>query len=321
VDFSEDSKRSDPFSVLNKEIAGYDMLHLKLTVATDFRLMDGLGFRWSFANPAALQYRAAVRVLIASMLVVYVSFLAVDRRAFTELWCVPIGVTGVLTANPLALLPSSPAVRMSDHVFMAAYVAVLRMFCLVQIELVRCRSLPPNFELTVAVGCFFVCYAIIDAAASFDRAHLQGDIHTDIDILLPNEELLKWIHWLYGAMLVTWAALAHMRSNGYAQRRLLVFGVFAAMQFVVALFSQVACVRYHILQSTIVPSMLYSAVHVTLGAFAIFVMRTDRRGAYVTVEKCEGIGEADAEEEKQTNALDEWDEEEDGDMENVEIDK
>jgi hypothetical protein len=123
------------------------------------------------------------------MLIVYLSFLVFDEKIFTELFCILLGVTGILACNHLTLfLRSSESARLSEHVFLPAFLALFRM--LLQLGLIRGRSASSNVLLMFVAAVFFCGYATVDARASFDRALLFADAETERMIVLLTEALL-----------------------------------------------------------------------------------------------------------------------------------
>jgi hypothetical protein len=161
--FRGDSDRSEFFPILRQPIAAFDAVSLRVSVTSDFDVIDGLVFRWSFVDPATPMYVTSVRCLMSAfaafVLVLFVVRLRFDAEAFTQVACIALGVAAVV-AGPLALQP---------------YVRVFRLFCLLQLELSVRRALVPGiWAACVALGgaAFQPVYSL--AAAAWVVAGLRG---------------------------------------------------------------------------------------------------------------------------------------------------
>jgi hypothetical protein len=283
VSFAEDARRSSPFSIVRKEVIGFDSLQLKLTMLSHFDQIEGLLFRWSFANPAAAKYFRAVRlllsVLVGYMLLVYVSFLTWDDRDFfTQIFCIALGVFGILAANPVSTLPGASAPHIVDHLLAAVYAAALRLFFLLQLEMIRAGAAAPRTDVAAGLSVPFVLYAVVEAAAAFDRAQLVAG--GAIDVIFQTERALAYFHRVYIAALAVWAVVAYRRKR--ARTRLFVFVAFAAAGIAATVLAQTA-IGADGMQS-VTPALVYTTVHVTTGAFTIFLMHSQGRKKYVEIE-------------------------------------
>jgi hypothetical protein len=220
---------------------------------------------------------------------VYVSCLQFDADSFTQVFCLVLGGLGLLSANPLALVPSVAAPPISDHAFAAA----LRLFCLVQVGLVRARQrAPPRPRFAVACACFAL-YAIAEAAAGFDRAQLIADAQTERVVVLPSEELLVAADAVFAAVAVAWAALALWQTQP-PRLRLLVFVAFIAIGLAATVFTHVICLMRNLFAYTVLPSMIYNIAQMTVGAFVLFLMRPEKSDVYMMI----GHDEFEEEEER-----------------------
>jgi hypothetical protein len=281
VSFAEDTRRSFPFSILRKEVIGFDSLQLKLTMLSNFNQIDGLLFSWSFANPAAAKCFRAVRLLlsllIAYMLIIYVSFLTSDDPDFfTQIFCIVLGVFGVLAANPISALPGSGAPNILDHLLAAVYAAALRLFFILQLDMIRTGAAAPRPDVVAGLGTPFVLYAVVEAAAAFDRAQLVAGVA--IDIVFQTERALAYFHKAYAAALAVWAVLAYRQKR--ARTRLCIFVAFASAGLAAPVLAHAAADE---LQS-ITPALVYTTVHVTTGAFTIFLMHSHGTKTYMDIE-------------------------------------
>jgi hypothetical protein len=285
IEFLGGSKTSSSFTIMHREVHDYDSVRLRLTITTDFESIEAFAFRSSFANPSAFAFSKAARIFLALllgyMLVVYLSFLSFDEEIFTELFCILLGVTGILACNPLTLfLRSGESARLSDHVFLAAFVALFRMFLLLQLELIRGRSASPNVLLVFLAAVFFCGYATVDAGASFDRALLFADAETERMIVLPTEALFIDFDIAYTVVFGLWLFLALIHSRGFAGKRLFVVAALTVVGMMAVVFSHLVCVRTAAFAYTLLPTMVYSTVHMVAAAFALFFLHSDGEPHY-----------------------------------------
>lgn len=201
------------------------------------------------------------------MLTVYISYLSFGSDAFTEVLCLTLGITGTISSNPLAFFVDS---GLSDCVLLSAFVTFFRMFCFLQIELVRGRKSNLNM-LFLAISCtFFGFYGTVDAAAAFDRGQLYMDIEAELHTVLPTEALLINLNWGYAAGSGLWALLAFVQGRKWAQARFWVLIALVAMGLAATWFSRIYCITSHVLGYSVMPGMVYAAVHMVAAAFVLF---------------------------------------------------
>jgi hypothetical protein len=299
LEFVSGSRMSDSFRIMHREVRDYDHAHVRLTIATDFDPIDRLVFKSCFANPSAFHFSRVTKLLLAIllgyMMMVYLSFLSFDGDLFTELFCVLLGLSGVLSCNPLTLfLPSPGSVRLSDHVLLATFVALFRMFCLLQLEVIRARSSAPNVGVVVILAVFFCCYATVDAAASFDRAMLFADAETETSVVLPTETLVINFDWGFTAIFGSWFLLALIHSQGFAGKRLWVVTVLASAGIAAAAFAHGFCLQTGTFAYTLLPSMVHATVHMLGAGFVIFFLHGGEGSRYASIVAEDGGPIADA---------------------------
>jgi hypothetical protein len=207
--------------------------------------------------------------------------LTVDSELFTETFCVILGFAGVLASNPIAVvLPATAHARLADHVLLAAYLGIFRLFGLILLELLRGQQSAPSVCLFATLVAFFGVYAAVDAAATLDRAQLCAGVETDIIVVLPTEALRLIFHMLYIGMAGFWIMATIVQSGDYARARLFVVLVFMFAGFLATGFSQIYCVLTHALDFSLVPCLVNAIVHMTSGAFALFFMRSGKAPGY-----------------------------------------
>jgi hypothetical protein len=275
--FGAGCNRSDPFEVARVVVTGFDTLQLRLTVTANYSSMSGFDFRWIFANPILEKYRHSANlllsILMAYMLIVFALCLRVDSDSFTQVFLLLLGLLGVLSSNPLNLflsLDSTP--RLADAVLMAMFIALYRMFLLVELELLRTRQTAPNTLLLILLGMFFCFYATVDAAALFDRRVQVAQAEAEWPIVLQTETVLIWVHAAYLPISVIYLIVAAIGNDFTSPRRLVFFGGSVLATGLVTGVTQVLFVVNQWFMYSLVPSMLFASVHVTFAAMTLFLM-------------------------------------------------
>ena len=272
--FAEGAKESSEYHVLQEDIKDFDTIQVKVTIKTNVTNVSGFLFSWAFANLSAAKYKRVACLLtsflIGYMLVIFCSFINLETEAFTQIFCIIVGVVGIISSNPFALLLSPvKGARISDSVLMAAFLALYRLFLIAQLEMVRAHSTSPKIILLIILGLYFAFYSTINAAASYDRANFILDSVTISDVILPTEKLLMEIHASYTIICIIWIILAIKQSNGYTTRRMYLFIFFTVLTLVATLVSEVLFPLLNVFMFSILPSTVIASTHVTSAAFAI----------------------------------------------------
>jgi hypothetical protein len=321
--FWRDDRYGTWFPLLHEEILGFDALRVLVTLAADFESVQAIMFELQYTDPTGFSYlkisRIFLSIFIAYMLIVYLSFIRVSKDMTTAIACVVLGLSGIVACNPLSLFISgSRAMRFCDSFVLSAFVALFRLFCLFEIETIRSRSDSSTSWIVWAAVIFFIFYAAVDTNADFEQSEIIARGREKLG-RLPSETLRIGFHIVYGIGLIVWQTAAVVLSGGFAQVRLFVFIFLAEIGSFVTLFLQVICVWMAKLEETIVPEAVFTAVHMVMGGFALFFVRSsdvvaykvlDGKGADVEgdvrldVERASSDGEeegfADGEEDKDT---------------------
>lgn len=275
--WNDNNNKSSVFPVLHKEINDYDSLQCKLTVQTNYKDILGFDFHWQFSNPSAEKYSRAARLLmsflIGYMLVVFAFYLKFDAETYTQIFCIILGIAGVFASNPLSLLlPASAGARISDHILMAVFTGVFRMFMLVSLELLRSHSTAPKTIVSILLGIFFGFYATVDAAASYDRANLVNGLEYEVNVVLSTEKALAVIHCIYIVASIAMLIAALIQNGGANARRNYLFTFCLAMSNLVTIITGIYFVFSGKFMFSVVPTMLNSAVNITCAAFCLFFL-------------------------------------------------
>jgi hypothetical protein len=322
VTFLTGATSSTPFRVFHKEVFDYDSTQSKITLSADFESIEGFSFRWSFVNPLAFRV-AQVSLFVLSfqigyMVVLYVRSMSRNENLFIQLFCLVVGIAGVFVANPIALLlPSVNSLHMSDHAMMAVYIALFRLFNLVELETIRRQKPRPNFLWLMAIAVFFAFYGIVDHAAAYDRAKLLATSEFEVDVVFPAESLRRSFHLAYVGVAAFWMLLAFCRSRKTAGKRLAVFSVFTFVGIGEAILSQFQWAFLEDFAFTVVPQVFHASVNMTEGAFLLFFMRNDRPTEYQQIGSGEENGgilidDFEAEDEDEEEEKGKGEEEEEG---------
>ncbi|OHT13127.1 hypothetical protein TRFO_16892 [Tritrichomonas foetus] len=319
--FQSGQQSSSEFHVTHDDIVNFDTLEVKMSLTSNLTSIAGFAFNWSFANFSSAKYSRAARILmsflIGYMLVIFTSYMNLETEAFTQIFCIIVGVAGVCSSNPIALiLPAAKGARISDHVLMAAFLVAFRMFLLMQLELMRTRSSSPKLILTVIVSLAFAFYGTLNAAATYDRANHIMSSQSVSNLILPTEKILMEVHFVYAIVVFVWCILAYVQSKGYSNRRMWLFIFMNLFNLFTTIIAEVICPLTDYKRYSIFPSMTIAASHVTSAAFCIFFMHQGDDPDYGQIDAgLEASGSLDVEQMSE-NDLD--DENDDGGLEEEE---
>ena len=288
--FTAGSNRSTAFPVIKLTVKGIDTTTIRMTVQTQYANIEGFQFHWDFNNPSAEKYCSSAKLLmsflIGYMLVIFAFYLKFDAESFTQIFLLVLGITGVFASNPLNIfLPTSSGAKISDHILMAVFIAVFRMFLMVQLELLRSHNTAPPTVLTIVLGVFFGFYATVDAAAAYDRQALVIASRTPDAVILPTEKALMFIDCLYIILSTGYLVLAAMMNQGANTRRVGYNGFAVCLTNLVTFITHVYFVLENIEMYSVMPQMLFSSIHVSLAAFSIFLLHCGGGPEYRPVDE------------------------------------
>jgi hypothetical protein len=278
VAFPAGDDRSTSFRLLQKEILEYDAAQVKLTLGTDLASLDGCHFQWSTADPSALSYARVARTVMSLVhgyvLILCLALLTPDRIALTELFCLVLGIAGLLTCNPASLvLPTTiQTAPFSNDALMATYIGLLRMFCLLQLEAIRSKQRSVNWRLTGCCAVFFVFYGFFDASASFDRGQQRYESDVELEGRPPSEDVVVMFHVVHVVLAAVWIVAAGIQSKRFLERKLLLFILVTIADCLATAFSQILCPSLNLFAFTVLPEVVHVIVHLTAGACAIFLL-------------------------------------------------
>jgi hypothetical protein len=281
IDFLKGNPTSSSFRVLNRGIADFDSVWVHLSLNGSFNRIEGYKCNWFFMNPVAGRYirvtRALVSLLPLFMLGMMTVAVRIELKTFTELFCLLLGIAGVFASNPASvILGESDGV--ADHVALAVYIALFRLFCLAQLDMVRLDGVSPDPILFLASGGFLSFFVMVVASASLERASVPF-IPT-----LFSEQLLRWLDCCYFGVIVVLVRLAALTSPGIAWRRILMCAGFAAADLAAGLPS-LGPVKT---SSTVFPAILRATVPVSCGTCALFLLSPHSTRHYEPITSLDG---------------------------------
>jgi hypothetical protein len=286
LSFAANSLISSAFAVLRREVIAFDALDVQLSLSGAVDKLQNASFTSSFANPAAIKYVRSVRgrmsCLVVFMLFIFCFFLVFGVDVFTQTFCLVLGLAALFGANPVAIaFPSASSEVLSDHLLVATYTNVFRLFCIVQFELMRCNKAAPNPLVFLGLGVFFGFAVTIEASASIERMR-----HPIADAL-DSDRVRLAVTSIYAIIAALWVTLGIVKSKSdTVAKRVLVFGFFLAADLLIVLVTQLRVVR------GVTHTVLQSTVPISMGAFAIFLLHTTQRQQYQQMEVDTDIGGA-----------------------------
>jgi hypothetical protein len=280
VSFSQHGTDSSAFHVTHKDISDFDTVDVRLTLSANLDDFRGITLHWSFVNPVAVAYVRAARALMSGLMLFAVLLFAsktrLDSEVFTQIFCLFLGVSGAFGSNPASLI--APAAQFSDHVLLAGYTNLLRLFYIVQFDMLRRNKPTPSLTFFLIAAVFFSCCVGVDASAAADQLQRPDTREVKVAIIMVG---------LYGA---TAAIQFTAILAAGASRRALIFFLFVAADVAVNLLTQIYVVLAQMHCGSVLPSIVCAAVPMTSGAFAILLMHRTQRTQYQVMKEGQTMG-------------------------------
>lgn len=292
--------RSTGFFVDRSDVVGVDTLQVRMSMQTDYTGLDGFLFTWSFANPSAEKYARSAKLLmsflVGYMLVVFVFYLKFDAESFSQIYLLVLGVAGVMASNPLGLLlGDSVGVRIADQVLLAAFVALVRLFTLLEFEMLRKHEVKVPTWLLLVLLVVFGIYATIDATAGYDRhSHI---VHAEqaAAVVLQSEVFALCGHAIYFVGGLVWCILAWVSNQGANPRRMGYFAFVFCLGSVATLVLNGLCVVKNWGMYSVVREMLFISVQITIASITMFLLHSGGGPEYLEVGEAakKGVAQED----------------------------
>jgi hypothetical protein len=189
-----------------------------------------------------------------------------------------IGAAGVLSSNPLSFSDQTEA-RVSDHICIAVFQGLVRLFFAVHLEILRTHSATPSPLLVAILASIFAIYITIEAAASYDRRRLTLRAAWE----LRTERALVAASAIWSAIAVVHLIVAGIGNEGVNARRVALLAILVLACVGGTLFSEVYCVLRDRYMDTAVPGMLQAAIFASSAAVLLYMLRS-AGGHYKEIE-------------------------------------
>jgi hypothetical protein len=271
-------------------VEGIDTIQIRLSARADFTKVAGIQFSWNFANPSADKYNRSTKLLlsflVAYMLVLYAFYLKFDSESFTQVYLLVLGITGVFASNPINyFFPSVPGANVSDHILLAIFIAIYRMFLILELEMLRSHSTRPKTVLVAVLAIIFAFYATVDAAAGYDRQTHIANSEIETATVLQTEIARACLHSVYSIIALVYLIIAGVSNDGLNTRRLFFFGFSVISTVFVTLLSDVCLLFTNVWMYSVKPSLLATSIMTTLAALTLFLLHTGGGPEYVGLDK------------------------------------
>jgi hypothetical protein len=295
VDFARKKPISSSFELVRQPVTDFNALRVKLTIRTNYTGIRGFKFAWHFMDPDASRYLTTsdllVSCLVAYMSRIFVGRLKFDGESFTQAFLVIVGLAGIMSSNPIRELvgpTASPGLVIADHVLMALFNAVFRMFIIVELELLRGGYSKPAPILVVVLAVVFGFYATLDAAASYDRRMHIKQSDTDAPVVLSTEWALLLAHLSYHCAAGIVVCSATKVSDGTSTRRLMYIAGCLVGTGISTLMTEGWCVLTNTQMYSVVLPLLQHSMMGTFAAMTLFLFRTGGDRQYQNLAASQG---------------------------------
>jgi hypothetical protein len=158
---------------------------------------------------------------------------------------------------------------------MAVFLAVFRMFIIVQLELLRGHTSAPRPMLMILFGTFFGFYATIDSAAAFEREMHIFRSQLQVPIILSTEISRIYMDTGFVIVAFVYLVLAGVMCDRINFRRFIFIGLLTVTAGSVTIVTQVWFVLKSIAMYSMAPGIFFASVHMSLAAAALFLLHLD----------------------------------------------
>jgi hypothetical protein len=155
---------------------------------------------------------------------------------------------------------------------MSVFTAAFRLFLILELEMLRGKSTAPATLLIILFGIFFGFYATVDAAASYDRATHVIQSESETAVVLQTETALMIFDSVYIVCSVVYLILAVLQNDGVNSRRIGFFSFAVLTTSAVTILTHVVFVVLNKYMYSVMPSMLFSSIHITVASMCIFLL-------------------------------------------------
>jgi hypothetical protein len=197
---------------------------------------------------------------------------------FDHKFAIILGVAGVLASNPA--FPFLPPV--CDHLFAAFFVALFRVFLLIQLEFIRSRNPIPKTRLLILLSTLFLCYVSVDSAAALARSeHL---LKAYIPMVFDIERYRMYFDCAYTGITLVYLIVALATFDLADLRRLIFVGFLVLGTDAVTIATHVWCMLSDIAMNTMQPNLIFRSVHAALAGTVLFLLHSDSGIVYESLK-------------------------------------
>jgi hypothetical protein len=273
--FPKGKNRSSSHRLLQVPVHKMDAFQGRLTIQTDFEKIRGFALSWEFFNPSAVRFVRVARllssVLIAYLLIVFLFYSKFESELWTQYFLVAVAVAGIFVSNPIGFVARFEwSLFVSSDLLPAVFLGVYRMFLLLELELLRARSITPNPQFVAYVAIFCCLHAFVDSITEHDR---RGQIGKDTNLPLPTEIVRSIFVSVYLIVSLGYCAVTAIFSDRVNMRRAVFFAGSVLLAGLASFETQVWPIwqKLPARRYSLFPQMLMSAVHSSLVAMTLFM--------------------------------------------------
>jgi hypothetical protein len=198
-----------------------------------------------------------------------------------------VGIAGALSSNPFGMF-SGGSGSLLDDVLGSAFVSTYRMFLVLELETLRSRRKNPNWILVVVFAFFFSAYAQLSAAASNARRTHMNKAESEVAVRLEGEGLLIRVHIIYLSVSFVYLRVAAAMNNGQNVRRVRFATISSVLTGTATGFTELVFVWAKLWMYSIVPELLFRAVHVVMAGTTLFLFHSVGGREYKMIDLTEG---------------------------------
>jgi hypothetical protein len=282
LSFAESGSQTYPEVLFRSDLSPVDRLQLHLTIRTDYSRVDRFIFKWDLSTATSENYLKTAKlflsVLIAYMLVLFISSLTFDSQKFTQLFALLVGAMGVLASNPVGFFLGWRLSFFDDFVT-ATFTAVCRLFVLIQLELLRTNGTVPSFLFAVLLSLLFSVYAAIEMVASY-----EARLYSEFPFGLRSETALNIANFVYAVAGFLYVFMAFRANNGLNVRRLGFFTIWVVVEGIVNVGLPISLAWFGPSREEVMPEVLAMSVNMTLAGIMIFLLQTGEGHTYDLID-------------------------------------
>jgi hypothetical protein len=285
ITFLSCCRLSQAFEVIHMPIVDFDTLDLRLLLEGDFQTIDGFDMQWKFANVNVEKYQKSIHYLLsfvmAYMLVIFAMHFGA-QLSFMEWVIVILGITGVMSSNPFGLF-SFPSGSLVDDVLGSVFVSTYRLFLVLELETLRSGRNNPHWILVIVCILFFLVDTQLTATTSnARRTHIRKP-ESEVAVIIEGERLLIRVHIIYLLVSFMYLLVAAAMNNGQNVRRVRFATISWILTSAATGFTQVVFVWARLWMYSIVPELLFRAVHIVMAGMTLFLFHSVGDREYNTI--------------------------------------